>query len=102
MAIHVELQTRGSWDTNGTFNAPKDICIGDVRKKGMQSKSILHFSCCKLALLTWFDKMVTDHLSRDCCDGRHCNGRLTWPKGNSKKKSDQDVTECVIDDDDEI
>jgi hypothetical protein len=90
----------------GEFNAPKCIFSSNVRYEGVFGVSalrVVYFTFSR-HLMKWLDRMITDHMKQDKSDSRHCNGRLVWTRENSQNMTSQEITECVIniDDDDEI
>jgi hypothetical protein len=101
----VELQTRHA-NAKGEFHAPKAIFSSNIKKGGPNGQNLLRvvYFTFSSQMMEWLDKMYTDHMTQNKSDSRHCNGRLVWPRGNSRNKTNQEITECVIDidDDDEI
>jgi hypothetical protein len=101
----VELQTRRA-NAKGEFHAPKEIFSRNIKKKGPNGQNLLRvvYFTFSQRWVKWADRMFTDHMTQNKSDSRHCNGRLVWPRGNSRNKTNQEITECVIDidDDDEI
>jgi hypothetical protein len=90
----------------GEFQAPKCIFSSNVRKAGVFGVSalrVVYFTFSR-RWMKWADRMITDHMKQDKSDSRHCNGRLVWTRENSQNMTSQEITECVIniDDDDEI